>query len=462
MDGTTPLTNGHAAEGILVTRKFASFVSDTKYDTLNPVVVQKLKELLLDHIGVASNAACNAESSQPFVDAILAFGGSKGASTVYAKGQTLAIQYAALLNGAFAHTYDFDDTFAAGALHPGASVIPAALAQSESSNADCKTLLIALAVGYEVVCRLARALGAGSYERGFHNTGTAGIFGAIAAVGKVKNLSSDVIETAFGIAGSKAAGSMQFLENGSWNKRLHPGFAAHDALLCVALAEAGLKGSSRAFEGGAGFLHSYTDKAELKGLIDGLGNEWIFTGTAIKPYPACRMTHTSIELAEKISKEKTVAVESITVALSPTCWNIVGVPKPNKIRPENTVDAQFSNYIQTAIAWLHGSDIGWAAYQKIYDPDIRDLSIRVRCVSDKDVVSLAAKLTVRWQDGTEREEYLDAPLGEASNPMSFDKVQSKFLSLTRSVYGEKSAVLILDIVKDLERYSSADLVSLLK
>ena len=462
MDSKAAVTNGHVVEDVLVTKKLANFVFDASYDTLNPAVVQKLKELLIDHIGVASNAACNAESSQPFMDAILAFGGSKGASTVYAKGKTFPTQYAALLNGAFAHTYDFDDTFAAGALHPGASVIPAALAQSESSNTDCKTLLIALAVGYEVVCRLARALGAGSYLRGFHSTGTAGIFGAIAAVGKVKNLSSDVIETAFGIAGSKAAGSMQFLENGSWNKRLHPGFAAHDALLCVSLAEAGVKGSSKVFEGSSGFLHSYTDKAELKGLIEGLGNEWIFMGTALKPYPACRMTHTSIELADKLSKEKAAAVESISVALSPTCWNIVGVPKTNKIRPENIVDAQFSIYVQIAIAWLYGSDIGWAAYQKIYDPDVRDLSARVRCTSDKDVVGLAAKLTVRWQDGTEREEFLDVPLGEASTPMSFHKIQTKFLSLTRSVYGEKSAVIILDIIKDLEWYSSADLVSLLK
>ena len=351
MDSTAAVTNGHVVEDVLVTNKLASFVSDASYDILNPTVVQKLKELLIDHIGVASNAACNAESSQPFMDAILAFGGSQGASTVYAKGKTFPTQYAALLNGAFAHTYDFDDTFAAGALHPGASVVPAALAQSESSSTDCKALLIALAVGYEVVCRLARALGAGSYLRGFHSTGTAGIFGAIAAVGKVKNLSSDVIETAFGIAGSKAAGSMQFLENGSWNKRLHPGFAAHDALLCVSLAEAGVKGSSRVFEGTSGFLHSYTDKAVLKGLVEGLGNEWIFLGTALKPYPACRMTHASIEIAEKISKEKAVTVESISVTLSPTCWNIVGVPKPNKIRPENIVDAQFSIYVQAAIAW---------------------------------------------------------------------------------------------------------------
>ena len=444
-----------------VTSELVCFVCDTTYEVLNPTIIQKIKELLLDHIGVASSAACNAESSKPFLDAITAFGGTQGHSTVYTKGKSFSIQSAALLNGAFAHTFDFDDTFAAGALHPGASVIPAALAQSELSKVDAKSLLTALAVGYEVICRIARALGSGSYERGFHSTGTAGIYGAIAAVAKVKKLSTATTEMAFGLAGSKAAGSMQFLDSGSWNKRLHPGFAAHDALLCIALAEAGVIGSSNPLEGKAGFFHSYAVNADLSRLTEGLGQDWIFLGTALKPYPACRMTHTSIEIAERMAQENpSVPVKSITVAMHPICWNIVGEPQPNKIRPENIVDAQFSNYAQTAIAWLYGSKIGWAAYEKIYDADVQALAKRVTVLADKEVVPLGARFHVEWQDGTERIETLDAPLGEASNPFSFERIQEKFLSLAKPVYGEKASG-ILDVVKDLEKYRAMDLISLL-
>jgi 2-methylcitrate dehydratase PrpD len=158
----------------------------------------------------------------------------------------------------------------------------------------------------------------------------------------------------------------------------------------------------------------------------------------------------------------TVPIESIAVSLSPICWNIIGPQKPNKIRPENIVDAQFSNYIQTATAWLHGSDIGWASYDKIYDPGVLGLSARVRCISDSNVANLAAKFTVRWQDGAEKEETLDAPLGEPSNHFSIARVQDKFLSLTRSVYGNESAIAILNIIEDLDRHSIADLVFLLK
>ena len=455
-------TNGNNADVPSTTPELVAFVASTQYESLPPAVIQKLKELLLDHIGVASSAAATADSSQPFLAGIKAFAGQQtGHCTVYATGKTFAPQFAALLNGAFAHTFDFDDTFAAGALHPGASVIPGALAQAEACGADAKTLLAALAVGFEVICRIARAVAAGSYERGFHSTGTAGIYGAIAAAARVKGLSAETTEAAFGLAGSKAAGSMQFLENGAWNKRLHPGFAAHDAFLCTALAEAGVVGSVKPLEGKAGWFHSYSTTADLAPVTEGLGEEWCFLTTALKPYPACRMTHTSIELADRFSKLKPgVGVEAIVVAMHPVLWNIVGVPDANKIRPRNIVDAQFSNYVQTAIAWIHGSRIGWAAYDKIFDEDVRGLSAKVTVVQDESIKSLGVRFKVKWEDGTEKEEFLENPLGEPSNPFSWERIQEKYLGLAEPVYAERAND-ILNVVKDLENCQSMDLISLL-
>lgn len=466
MAGTTTSSNRNDSPGInendSVTTILAEFVSNTTYDTLSPVVVEKLKELLLDIIGVASAAAAAAESSEPFLNAILDFGGPQsGTSTVFTKGHNFAPQYAALLNATFAHTYDFDDTLVKGGLHPGSSVVPAALAQGETSGVDGKALLTALAVGYEVACRIAVALGPGSYNRGFHNTGTAGIFGAVAAIGRAKNLPSNVIENAFGLAGSKAAGSMSFMENGSWNKRLHPGFADHDALLCIALSEAGVIGSSKALEGRTGFLHSYSDTSDTTGLTKNLGKDWIMMGTALKPYPACRVTHASIDLAAKMAKEYGGPVEKITVALEPTGYTLVGLPVANKIRPENIVDAQFSNYIQTAIAWLYGNELGWSAYEKIFDKDAQELATRIEHVVDPSLPACGTRMTVLWRDSTQREEYMAAPLGELSNPFVFEKVQRKYLSLATPVYGEDVSRRILDIVKHLEKYKVTDLMALL-
>lgn len=223
-------------------------------------------------------------------------------------------QYAALLNAAFAHSLDFDDTYANGTLHAGVTAISAALTQAELSGSErsSEDFMLAVCVRYEVTCRLGRELGMASYERGFHNTSTAGIFGAVAAIAVLRRLSSEVVEMAFGLAGSKAAGSMQYLDNGSWNKRLHAGFAVHDAYMCVGLAEAGVVGATNAIEGKMGFLQAYSPgEKDLDRLVRGLGKEWCWLSSSLKPYPACRMTHCFIEIAGSICKAEQACCRSM-------------------------------------------------------------------------------------------------------------------------------------------------------
>lgn len=228
-----------------ITRRFAEFVSDLKFRAIPPPVIEHLKTLLLDNLGVTIYGAKYTESSDPFFTAIKALNGSCGRSTVVSKGSSFQPQYAMMLNGAYSHTLDFDDTHIEGVVHPGASVIAAALTEGESTKASGQQLLTAIAAGYEVVCRLGVAIGSSGFAKGFHNTSTCGIFGAIAAISSLRGLDADIIEMAFGVGISKTAGSMQFLTNGAWNKRLHPGFAAHDAYLSVAFAQAGVVGCEK-------------------------------------------------------------------------------------------------------------------------------------------------------------------------------------------------------------------------
>ena len=400
MARTAKLVNGNISfQEIPVTKTFADFVANLTYDSIDPKIIENLKHLLLDYLSVGAFAAAKIESSEPFYRAMLAFsGGASGHCTVMTKGQKFLPQYAALLNAAYAHTLDFDDTYAGGALHPGAPVISAALAQAESSGVDGKTLLTGLAAGYEVICRLSRALGAGAYERGFHNTGTAGIFGAVAAIEKIKGAKSAAVEAAFGLAGSKAASSLQFLENGAWNKRLHPGFAAHDAMMCIQLTEAGVIAAAKPFEGMFGFLKGYTTSPKMDGIVDGLGKEWIHLSTSMKPYPGYRMTHGSIDMASKWREEKTCGVKSLRLTLSPHCWIIVGRPLPNKIHPKNTVDAQFSAYYQLAVAWLDGNKTGWGVYDRIHDKDVCDLAEHITVDAADDLRGLAGRLEIEWEE----------------------------------------------------------------
>jgi 2-methylcitrate dehydratase PrpD len=456
--------NRDSQDDIPVTKLFAHFVSSTTYGTLSSTVKSKLKELLLDYIGVASGAAVQSESSKPILTAIKSLG-ANGSNTVICKGRGFTAPYAALLNGAFGHSFDFDDTHLAAVLHPGVSVVPAALAEAESKQASGEDLLTALAVGYEVTCRLGLALSDKAYARGFHNTSTAGIFGAVAAIVKLRNLSSEIVEMAFGIAGSKAAGSMQYLENGSWNKRLHPGFAAHDAFLCVALAEAGVLGATKILEGRFGFLHAYTTNEEVdySALTRNFGSDWAFMSTALKPFPGCRMTHTAIEIAGNIRATDLSPqdIERVTVAIKPTMWQVVGVPLPNKTHPQNEVDAQFSIYYQTAVALLDGPNTGWQVYSRMRDQDVHDLLDKITVVKDVSFKSMETRLTVRWKDGTEKTEMLAAPLGEDENRFSLEKVVAKYMSLAGPVFGEGKARKIREMIDSVEDHKVEELVSLI-
>lgn len=441
-----------AFEAVPATKIFADFVANLTYESIEPKVLENLKLLLLDYVGLGAFAASTIESSEPFCRAVLAFSGnSHGECTVMTKGKKFLPQYASLLNAAYVHTLDFDDTFAGGALHPGASVISAALTEAEVSEADGKTLLTGLAAGYEVICRISRALGRGAYERGFHNTGTAGIFGAVAAIMKIRGASSQTVEATFGLAGSKAAGSQQFLENGGWNKRLHPGFAAHDALLCAAFVDQGIITASKPLEGIFGFLKGYSSAPRVDNIAEGLGKQWIHTTTAIKPYPGCRMTHTAIDLAAKWRNTKSCKIKSMRLSLSPHCWMIVGRPLPNKIHPEHTVDAQFSAYYQLAVAWLDGNETGWGIYSRIRDEDVAHLLDHITVDADEGLFGLAGRLEMTWEDGSTAVDIEKDPLGEPSNPFTYEQILKKFKSLATPVYGETRSAQIIQKVASIDQ-----------
>lgn len=430
-------------------------------------VTETLKKLVLDYIGVALGGVSYADSTPAFLAALKKLSvGESGNSTIFGNGSTFTQSTASLLNGAFSHSLDFDDTYAPGPLHPGVTVITAALAEAENRPDLARGhLLAALAVGYETVCRVSKAAGVGGYAAGFHNTATCGIFGAVAAISNLRGLSAGEVENAFGLAVSKASGSMQYLENGAWNKRLHAGFAAADALLCVKLAEAGVVGASEPIEGRNGFLNSFSKDADFDALaVHDLGERWETVVTAVKPFPACRMTHGQIEMAAEIgrvARDEGKEVESIIVGLPKPCWGIVGMPLPNKVHPETTVDAQFSSYYQTATSYLYGLDLGWEVYEKRNDPAVRELCSKIMVEVDESQKSFGSVLKVKWTDGTETRKECILPLGEQERPIDWEGVKAKFQRLYVPVHGEDKAEKIAALVASLEDANVKNLMNIL-
>lgn len=483
---------GDSATPPPATEILAKFVHNSQYEDMSEDVIAALKDLLLDFIGVASAAVDKAESTEPVYRAVTqidaTLGGSGGRHTVFRKGRKFSAQTAALLNAFLGHSLDFDDTFTDGSVHPGVTAITAGLVAAESLNLDAKSavdvtgkaFLTAVATGYEIACRISRAIGQVAYARGFHNTSTTGIFGAVAVISKLRKLQPAVIEMAFGLAGSKAAGSMQYLENGSWNKRLHPGFAVRDALMCVALAENGVLGATKIFEGRFGFFHMYAisdsdRKIDYDRLLTDLGSEWIFIATQIKPFPACRMTHGLIEMVDRLrtsvlSKSgssapsasiPSQAIKEIRIEIPPYQVPVIAGKSQNNIHPRNVVDAQFSAYYQVALTWLHGARLGWVGYDYLNDAELHSLTDRTIITPGPSLLRFQQHVTLEFEDGSTLEDTIrppTAPGQQVQAPEYHTKLIDKFLSLAEPAYGAKKAKRIREVVEDIENHHLSELM----
>jgi 2-methylcitrate dehydratase PrpD len=304
---------------------------------------------LLDWFGVTIGGVTHADSSPAVLDGIDALCGpapdpaTDSAATLVPSGRRLTPADAAFANGTFAHSLDFDDTHLGSSLHPAAPTVAAALAAAEATDASVERFYDAVAAGYDVACTVGELVGPDAhYARGFHITATCGTFGAVAAAGVAGGLTEAALRDAFGIAGSQAAGSIQFLENGAWNKRLHPGLAARRGIEATTLAAAGVVGAEAPIDGEYGFLAGYTPDPD-HAAIDRLETRDAVAETGLKPYPCCRYLHAAIDgLRELAPSIETRAVSAVEMAVPSPGVRLTGDPIEAKRRPQSFVDCQFS------------------------------------------------------------------------------------------------------------------------
>src|ERR1700761_4504330 len=295
------------------TATLAAYVANLRFEDIPQQVRERAKALTLDFLGSAIRARRDAESTPSLFKTLeaLALDG-RGEATVFGDNRTWTPAVAALLNGALGHSLDFDDTHADSSLHPSAPVVPAAFAIGELVGASGRDVLTAIVAGYEVCCRLGNALDPTShYARGFHPTATAGTYGAAAAAAKLFGLSKQQIVAAFGVAGSQAAGSLQFLVNGAWNKRYQVGASAMNGVIAATLARNDFVGATQSVEGKHGLLVGYSDNAHPEKAIAGLGKVFETMKIGVKPYPSCRYTHAALDALIAMRREHNLTPDQI-------------------------------------------------------------------------------------------------------------------------------------------------------
>jgi 2-methylcitrate dehydratase PrpD len=427
------------------TATLAAYVANLKFEDIPQDVLTRAKTLTLDFLGSAIRARKESESTPSIVKMVEALSlDGQGDATVFGDNRTWTPAVAALLNGAMGHSLDFDDTHADSSLHPSAPVVPAAFAIGEMMGSSGRDVLTAIVAGYEVCCRLGNALDPTShYARGFHPTATAGTYGAAAAAAKLFGLSQAQIVSAFGVSGSQAAGSLQFLVNGAWNKRYQVGAAAMNGVVAATLARNDFLGSTESVEGKHGLLVGYSDDAHPDKAVAGLGNVYETMKIGVKPYPSCRYTHAAIDALIAMRREHNLTpdqVKRVEIGLHRNGITLTG-DEATKRRPESIVGGQFSMFFTGALALDQGR-FGWDDYQRLGDAAINALADKFDVVQDERLEGrphpFGARVSIHTADGGVLERIYDDPSGEPNSFPDAQAMQQKFLLLARPVLDRRA------------------------
>ncbi len=447
-----------------LTQKLANFYASLEYENLPPQVVDRAKYFCLDYLAVAIRGS-KTPSSAAMQRAVKALS-HNGDSVIMGTSLHAAPEYAALANGAAAHSLEMDDVNNDSSLHPGVAAFPAAFACGDIVRSHHRApvhgrqLITAITAGYDLMIRLGWALDPRKhYARGFHPTGTCGTFGAAVTSAKLLGLDATQTTWALGISGSQAAGSLEFLAQGAWTKRMHPGWAAHGGLVAATLAKEGFVGPTTIFEGRDGFLHGYSDDADTSKLTEGLGDMFFINKVSIKPHACCRYKQGPIDCILEIVREhglKPQEVEKTTVGVLQAGFNVIAVPEEQKRNPQNVVDAQFSMPFGAAVAIIHGrASLEEYTEDALGQPEVQDLMSRVRCVQDPALEvnypsQWPAWVQVETRDGRRLRAEVTYPKGDPENALSWDELKDKFRDLTRLVIPHGRQEDIIKTVESLE------------
>src|SRR5882724_2444630 len=415
---------------------------------------------VLDTLGCALAGA--REDHVPALLALLERSG-EGPCTVVGSVLTSGPAPAALANGAMAHGLDFDDTHADSVCHASAVLVPTVLALAESEHLTGQATLTALVAGYETMIRIGMAAPGRFHARGWHATAACGPFGAAVAAGKSLGLDANRLAAALGIAASMASGVMEFLEDGSWIKRLHLGWAAQSGIQAAALAQDGFTGPATALEGRLGFYRAALGEIpDIAKQLKNLGDEWETVRSSFKLYPCCHLNHayldavTSLKRTEGLKSEQVEEVECLVPAGE---IPIVCEPAAAKLRPRSPYDAKFSLAFCVAAA-LAGDRVGIGAFteESIREPAALALAARVRYTVDPSSPyprTFPGWVKVRLTDGRVLEAREESQRGGPDRPIARDEVIAKFrdnaarLMPQARVAALEGAVLGMDRARDL-------------
>jgi 2-methylcitrate dehydratase PrpD len=429
----------HPAAG--ATDAIVDFVSGLRHAALSDEVRHYARRHLLDTTGVMIAGAGGEVATR--AEAALAAVRPAGRIPVPARARRADLLDAAFLGGTAAHGIELDDGFRQGSVHPGCVVVPAVLALGYDRRISGKALIEAVVAGYEAEIAIGRAVHPDLRQRGFHPAATVGVFGAVAAAGRLRGLSTAQLANALGIAASSAAGLFAFVNGGADIKRLHAGHASREGLQAALLAEQGIEGPPDVIEARDGFMQAFAfgraDKARAIALPPAV--PFGITDCYIKPYACCRHIQPAVEALmgllddEKIATDEVqridVATYRIAAEHAETGW-------------DDFASAQLSfPYLMGVALKFRGIKVEHFSEAMRQDPSFKAIARKLNVTAPPDVDRLypqlrPARVTVTTARGAFTRQ-ADEALGSRIVPLDDAGLRAKFLGLVGPVVGTAKA-----------------------
>ena len=409
-------------------------------------VRERVRYLLLDHLAVTIGGAVlpSSQATYRMLQAMSAL--SSTGTTIWGRPERAEAAWAALANGVAAHGLEMDDVENRSSLHPGVVVFPAALALAEQLGTPTEDFYAAVVAGYEVTLRVGAALNpASAYERGFHPTAICGALGAAATSARLLALSPAQTEMALGIAGSMAAGSMAYLHDGAWTKRLHPGWASHAGIMAARLAAAGFVGPTAILESRYGFLEAYSSEGDSDLMRVASDDDFAIMDVSLKPYACCRYMHGPIDCLLEIKHKydpDPAHIIRVSCGVLSGGRGLIADPIEQKRQASNVVDGQFSMPYGAAVALLAGqAGLSVFTEQWLQNETVRTLMQKVECYTTPELDEYypqewRAAASVEMENGQTFNAQVRYALGDPHNPLSWKQLEARFHELVAPVYAD--------------------------
>ena len=363
-------------------QELAEWALKLTWSDLPKDVQQIVKEHALDGFGDAVGGRSTAVAGA--AAATVAHYGESSAATIWGTGNKSSVPAAAFVNAILIHALDFDDTHAGGLVHATAPTLPVAMALGESLGATGEEVINAYAAGLEIICRLGAATPHGFHARGLHATQVCGTIAACVVAAKLMKLSVAQTVNAMGIAGSFSGGLLEFLNTGSSTKQIHPGIAAQGGITAANLAANCASGPESVIEGQYGIFNALSDRpADFASVVENLGKDWQCAQITIKPYPACQLSHVTLDAVKiawasaKAAGVSIADIAKISAIVHPDSAKIVCHPRSEKNEPKTPYDAKFS--------------LPWSVAALIFDGALVVETFEPESIKRPEVIALASK-----------------------------------------------------------------------